>query len=437
MFETTAKDMMDFIARSPTCFHAVRELTALLDAAGYRPLAESQLWTLEQGGSYYLTRNGSSVIAFQIPCRDFSGFQIAASHSDSPSFKLKHSPALRAEGCYTKLNVEKYGGMLMAPWFDRPLSIAGRVIVRTDGGFESHLVNVARDLVMIPNLAIHMNRTVNEGYAYDPQKDLLPLYGDETAADTLPGVIADAAGVRAEDVLGADLFLYNRMAGTVWGANGEYISSPRLDDLQCAWATTQGFLAAAPGTAVPVLAVFDNEEVGSGTKQGACSTLLRDTLARINRSLGRTPEQYHTAIANSFLVSADNAHAVHPNRGDVADPVNRPVMNRGIVIKHNANQKYTTDAVSCALFQAVCKEADVPCQHFTNRSDMAGGSTLGNLSNTQVSVNAVDIGLAQLAMHSPYETAGVRDTAYLVRAMTRFFGASLLQVTDGRYQLRF
>lgn len=428
------KRLLTFLENSPTSFHAVENMAARLRGEGFEELKEADCWSIEAGGRYFVTRNMSSLIAFRVPGKDFTGFQIISSHSDSPTFKIKENPEMKVEGHYVKLNVEKYGGMLCAPWFDRPLSIAGRLVVRTADGLQTKLVNVDRDLVMIPNLAIHMNRQVNDGYAYNAQSDMLPLYGGEAAAGTLLKTIAQSAGVAEEDILGHDLYLYNRMKGSVWGAGEEFFSCGRIDDLQCAFGSLEGFLAGGNAHSVSVHAVLDNEEVGSTTKQGAASTFLLDTLKRLNTALGRTQEQYLTALASSFMVSADNAHGVHPNYTDKADPTNRPYLNGGIVIKFNANQKYTTDAVSAAVFRSVCEKADVPVQTFTNRSDMAGGSTLGNISNTHVALNTVDIGLPELAMHSPYETGGVLDTEYLIRAAKEFFSTGLKADGDGSYR---
>ena len=426
--------LLTFLENSPTSFHAVEHMAARLRGEGFEELKEADCWSIEAGGRYFVTRNMSSLIAFQVPSRDYTGFQIISSHSDSPTFKIKENPEMKVEGHYVKLNVEKYGGMLCAPWFDRPLSIAGRLVVRTADGLQTKLVNVDRDLVMIPNLAIHMNRQVNDGYAYNAQSDMLPLYGGEAAAGTLMKTIAQSAGVAEEDILGHDLYLYNRMKGSVWGAGEEFFSCGRIDDLQCAFGSLEGFLAGGNAHSVSVHAVLDNEEVGSTTKQGAASTFLLDTLKRLNTALDRTEEQYLTALASSFMVSADNAHGVHPNYTDKADPTNRPYLNGGIVIKFNANQKYTTDAVSAAVFRSVCEKAGVPVQTFTNRSDMAGGSTLGNISNTHVALNTVDIGLPELAMHSPYETGGVLDTEYLIRAAKEFFSTGLKADGDGSYR---
>ena len=325
------------------------------------------------------------------------------------------------ENHYIKLNVERYGGMLCAPWFDRPLSIAGRVVVKEGTQYVTKLVNVDRDLVLIPNLAIHMNREVNDGYKYNAQKDMLPFYGDITAKDTFFQTIAEAAGVPEDSILGHDLFLYNRQPGTVWGASDEFVSSGRLDDLQCAFSTLQGFLRGDKNKHISLYCLLDNEEVGSSTRQGAASTFLYDTLMRINAFLGYDYEDYLVQLAKGFMVSADNAHAIHPNHTDMADPVNRPYLNEGIVIKYNANQKYCTDGISSSMFKDLCQKTAVPYQIFTNRSDMLGGSTLGNISNTKVSLRTVDIGLPQLSMHSPYETAGVKDTWYLIQVMKEFF----------------
>lgn len=421
MYRETAEELLAFIQKSPTCFHAVAAMKEMLEAEGYGELREEDRWNLEKGGKYYVTRNDSALIAFAIPKEEAKGYRIMASHSDSPTFKIKENPEMEAEGRYVKLNVERYGGMICAPWFDRPLSVAGRVVVKEGEEIVSKLVDVDRDLLMIPNLAIHMNREVNDGYKFNAQKDMLPLYGMSSAKGTFLKTVAEAAGVKEEEILGHDLFLYNRQEGTVWGAEEAFVSSARLDDLQCAFSSLKGFLAGKKEKYIAVHCVLDNEEVGSGTKQGAASTFLRDVLVRINSGLGQDQEDYLRRLAGSFMVSADNAHAVHPNYGEKADPVNRPCMNEGIVIKHSANQKYCTDGVSAAVFKDLCKRAGVPFQTFTNRSDILGGSTLGNISTTQVAVNAVDIGLAQLAMHSPYETAGVKDTAYLIKAAEMLF----------------
>lgn len=421
MYYETAEKLLTFIRKSPTAFHAVDTMKNILAEQGFQELSEKDYWKLVPGGQYMVTRNNSALIAFSIPENAPRRFHIMASHSDSPTFKIKENPEITVEKAYVKLNVEKYGGMLMSPWFDRPLSVAGRVVVSENGEIKEKLVDIDRDLLMIPSLAIHMNREVNSGYAYNPQKDLLPLYGTAGTEETFGKTIAEAAGVREEDILSHDLFLYSRTRGAVWGAEKEFVSAGRLDDLQCAFASMEGLLSGEKKKSIAVHCVMDNEEVGSGTKQGAASTFLKDTLLRINSGLGRTYEEYLMSLADSFMISADNAHALHPNYTDMTDPVNRPLLNKGIVIKYNANQKYCTDAVSAARFKDICTRAEAPFQTFVNRSDMAGGSTLGNISNTQVPVNTVDIGLPQLAMHSPYETAGVKDTYSLIKAAELFF----------------
>ena len=437
-FINVNKELFSFLDQSPNAFFAVKNMCDILEQAGMVRLYEGEPWDLEAGKGYYVTRNDSALIAFRIPKADYTGFQIMASHCDSPVFKIKTNTEITVDRQYVKLNVEKYGGMLCSPWLDRPLSVAGRVVLRTEEGIETRLVNIDRDLLIIPNLAIHMNRQVNDGYKFNAQVDMLPLFcekGEES--DVFLKLIASEAGVSAEDILDTDLFLYNRMPAVSLGLNNEFISSGRLDDLQCAFASLKGFVEASPKNSAAVHCVFDNEEVGSGTKQGAASTFLKDTLRRINSAMGRTEEEYLMSIASSFLVSADNAHAVHPNHTDKADPTNRPYLNKGIVIKYSANQKYTTDAVSGAIMRAICRQADVPCQTFANRSDLPGGSTLGNISQSQVALNTVDIGLPQLAMHSPYETAGAKDTAYLIEAAKVLFSSSVEGRGNGNYRLVF
>lgn len=416
----TAEKLLTFIKDSPTAFQAVETMKNRFSENGFRELKEEEHWSVEKGGKYFVTRNHSAIIAFTIPEENTDTFHIIASHSDSPSLKIKENPEM-AENGYVKLNVELYGGALLAPWFDRPLSVAGRLIVKEAGRICEKLVTVDRDMLIIPNLAIHMNREANSGYQYNVQKDMLPLYGLESAKGSFFKTVAEAAGVKEEDILGHDLFLYNRMPGTVWGSEDEFVSAPRLDDLQCAFSSMEGILAGENKNSICVHCVMDNEEVGSGTRQGAASTFLRDTLLRITLGLGKSYEDYLIALAKSFMISADNAHAVHPNYPEKADPVNRPHINEGIAIKYNANQKYCTDGISAAIFKTFCQEAGVGCQTYVNRSDVPGGSTLGNISNTQVALNTVDIGLPQLAMHSPYETAGVKDTCDFVKLAEVFY----------------
>ena len=433
MSSNHVKQLFKFIENSPSCFHAIKTITEELKNEGFVEIKEKDTWQIEQGKKYYVTRNLSSVIAFKIPQNDFKSFNIVASHSDSPTFKIKENAEIEVKNKYVKLNTEKYGGMICSTWFDRPLSIAGRILVKENNAVKTHLVNIDKDLVIIPNLAIHMNREVNDGYKYNAQIDMLPLYGDNSSKGSLMKTIAKEVNVEEESILGTDLFLYNRMNGTKIGSNEEYISSPRLDDLECAFTSLSAFLSENTSNSASVYCVFDNEEVGSGTKQGADSTFLYDVLRRINISLGKTEEDYYRLISSSFMVSADNAHALHPNYTDKSDPTNKVYMNDGIVIKYNANQKYTTDAVSASIFKTICDSVDVPYQTFTNRSDILGGSTLGNISNAHVSLNTIDIGLAQLAMHSTYETAGAKDVTYMIDAIKAFYNTSIEQVEDGQY----
>ena len=433
MSSNHVKQLFKFIENSPSCFHAIKTITEELKNEGFVEIKEKDTWQIEQGKKYYVTRNLSSVIAFKIPQNDFKSFNIVASHSDSPTFKIKANAEIEVKNKYVKLNTEKYGGMICSTWFDRPLSIAGRILVKENNAVKTHLVNIDKDLVIIPNLAIHMNREVNDGYTYNAQIDMLPLYGDNSSKGSLMKTIAKEVNVEEESILGTDLFLYNRMNGTKIGANEEYISSPRLDDLECAFTSLSAFLSENTSNSASVYCVFDNEEVGSGTKQGADSTFLYDVLRRINISLGKTEEDYYRLISSSFMVSADNAHALHPNYTDKSDLTNKVYMNDGIVIKYNANQKYTTDAVSASIFKSICDSVDVPYQTFTNRSDILGGSTLGNISNAHVSLNTIDIGLAQLAMHSTYETAGAKDVTYMIDAIKAFYNTSIEQVEDGQY----
>lgn len=418
-FEETNRDLLHFISKSPSVFHVVRHIKAALLYAGFTEIREEDSWQIKRGGKYVVTRNGSALIAFSVPEDGGNAFKITAAHCDSPTFKIKENPEMR-DGKYTRLNVEGYGGMIMSTWLDRPLSAAGRLFVKDNGQIISKLVSLDHPTLLIPSVAIHMDRTVNNGHAWNIQNDLLPLYSTDGAADFME-TLAQAAKVKAADILGHDIFLYSCSPGILWGPQHEFISSPRLDDLQCAFATFRGFTNGKKQKDISVYALFDNEEVGSGTAQGAGSTFLTNTISRLALSLGRSYDEIQAMLAKSFMISADNGHAVHPNHGEYADPVNAPVLNGGIIIKFNASQKYSTDGYSAAVFRDLCLKADVPVQTYTNRSDIPGGSTLGNISNTKVAVPTVDIGLPQLAMHSSYETAGAKDTEYLVKAVSYFF----------------
>ncbi len=415
-----SRDLIHFIAKSPSTFHAVRGIKAALLYAGFTEIREEDTWQIEKGGKYVVTRNGSALMAFTVPQEGAEAFHITASHCDSPTFKIKEDPEI-ADGPYVKLNVEGYGGMIMSTWLDRPLSVAGRLLVTENGHLAEKLVAIDGTMLVIPSVAIHMDRSVNQHKEWKVQKDMLPLYGMTGAKTPFMDVIAASAKVKAEDILAYDLILYSRVPGTIWGEEREFISSPKLDDLQCAFACFRGFTQGQKEKYISVYALFDNEEVGSATSQGAGSTFLANTLERLSRSLGYSYDETMAMIARSFMISADNAHSVHPNHPEYADPVNRPVINGGIVIKYSAAQKYATNAFSAAYFKKLCKDHDIPTQTFTNHSDNPGGSTLGNISNTVIAMPTVDIGLPQLAMHSSYETAGVKDTAYLVDAVTKFY----------------
>ena len=420
------KALVSFLDASHSVYHAAAYLADTLEKAGYSKLSEGEKWQLAAGGKYYLTRGGTAVLAFRIPETAPKGFLFSASHSDRPTFKVKENPEL--VGAYTRLSTEKYGGMLIAPWLDRPLSVAGRVMVETPDGAESRLVDIDKDLLMIPNVAIHMNRNANDGYKWNPAVDTLPLVGGKDAKGKLDKLLTKAAGGK---ILGSDLYLYIRQKATVWGVDQSYISAMALDDLQCAWGCTQGFLKAENSSSIPMLCVFDSEEVGSSSVQGAASRLLEATIGRICAALDLDEQ---VLLSNSFMVSADNAHALHPNHPELADGNNAPVVNGGLVLKFNANLRYTTDGLSAAVFRKICDKAGVPVQTYCNRADIPGGSTLGNISLSQVSVPSVDIGLPQLAMHSCYETAGVQDGLYLEDAMAAYYSTDL-KLQDGSFTI--
>lgn len=420
----TNKDLFEFIKKSPTAFHAVKTIADMLEAKGFTALEEGSVWKLTSGHNYYVTRNDSSIIAFKYKkVTEKEGFRICASHCDSPAFKLKENSLLTVKSKYIQLNTEGYGGMICYSWMDRPLSLAGRVIIKEDGKLTTRLVNIDRDLVIIPSLAIHMNRKANEGVEFNKQIDMLPLLGScgEKEFD-VKELIADELGVSKEAIYGQDIFVYNRDNGTSFGLNSEYISAPRLDDLMCAYASLEGFIQSDVDENISVYACFDNEEVGSSTRQGAASSFFEDTLERIGNSLGCTKEEYHCLLANSFMLSEDNGHAVHPNHPEKSDAGNSIYMNEGIVVKSHAGQKYSSDAVGVAVCRDICEQNDIPIQFFSNRSDEAGGSTLGNIAACRVPVRTVDIGLAQLAMHSAYETAGAFDCDYMKKFSEAFYG---------------
>ena len=416
------KELCAFLDASHSQYHARAYLTAILDKAGYTPLKESEKWELVPGGKYYVNRGGSAVLAFRVPEGEALGFLISAAHTDRPAFKLKENGEI--EGVYPRLAVERYGGQILAPWLDRPLSIAGRVLVQTEHGAESRLLDIDRDLLLIPNVAIHMNRQANDGYKWNPVTDVLPLLASPENKGQFAAMLEKEAGGK---ILSHDLFLYIRQKASVWGLDESFLSSAALDDLECVWGCLQGFLNAGTGRSIPLFAALDSEEVGSCSPQGAGSTLLRQTVSRIAQALALDENRL---LAQSFLVSADNAHAQHPNHPELADSGNAPKMGGGIVIKFNSNLRYCTDGLSAAVMRMVCQRAGVNSQNYYNRPDIPGGSTLGCISIGQVSVPTVDIGLAQLAMHSCYETAAVSDAIDLEKAMTVYFGSTLRKTED-------
>ena len=426
------RDLMNFLDSSVTMFHAINECEKVLQNCGYIYLPENEKWNI-RAGKYYTKRNSSSLIAFDIENGDYH-FQISAAHSDSPTFKLKDRPIIESNG-YLKLNVEAYGGMIDATWLDKPLTLAGRVMVDTKDGIETRLLNIDKDLLIIPNVPIHFNREINKGFAFNNQVDMLPVFSaGNLSEDDFDKMLAKELGVKPEAILAKDLYIVNRQKAAVIGYDNELISSGRLDDLECVYTSLLGFIEAMNNDHINVFAVFDNEEVGSVTKQGAMSTFLVSTLNRINKALGKSDEDYYRAIAKSMLISCDNAHAIHPNHPELFDVKNRPVLNKGIAIKESANQKYTTDAFSRAVLKKILDNKNIPYQTFANRSDIIGGSTLGNLSNTAVSMNAVDIGLPQLAMHSAYETAGAKDVEYAIEALRAFFETNI-DIKDDKVSL--
>ena len=376
------EDLCAFISSSPTQFHAVKNMENGLLENGFTRLDEKERWKLDEGKAYFVKRNSSALIAFRIPQKGYKGYSLVSAHTDSPAFKIKTDPEIISSGRYTTLNTEVYGGLLMAPWFDRPLSIAGRVFIKTGNGIEERLLDFARDAVLIPNLAIHMNRNVNDENSYKAQKPRTPH--------------------------------------SFWGLDNEFFSSPRIDDLMCAYTAYRAIIETEGNNYAPLVCLFDNEETGSGTKQGALSDFLPVTIERISYALGFDTEEKAMKTASSFMISADNCHAMHPNYMEKCDVTNKAVMNGGIAIKFSAAQKYTTDAQSASYLRALMERERIPYQYFVNHSDIPGGSTLGNLSAEKLSVPSVDIGAAQLAMHSPYESAGSRDTEALLNLFKAF-----------------
>lgn len=428
-----AEGLLRFIEECPSCYHVIAKVGETYRENGFQELEERKPWKLEWGKQYYITRNDSALIAFRLPEKErkVQGYHVAAAHCDSPTFKVKEHPERQTEA-YVKLNVEKYGGMIDSTWLDRPLSVAGRLAVENPktGEIETKLVNIDRDLLVIPNLAIHLSRDMNKGVEYNPQVDLQPLFGTLERQEgegagrkslTLLELAAKAAGVKREEILGHDLFLYVRDKGRFLGAEKEFLLSPKLDDLQCVYALTESHAKVQAGEYVTICAIFDNEEVGSGSNQGADSTFLEDVLLRMGEALGISAAKQREWIAAGYMLSADNGHAVHPNHPEKADPTNRPYLNGGVVLKYNGSQKYVTDGVTAAKFKSLCRRAKVPCQTYANPSDVPGGSTLGRISTAHVSIPSVDFGLPQLAMHSAVETGGTEDTWMAMKVLQEYF----------------
>lgn len=421
--------LIDFLNASPVNFLAADTITGMLESAGFVRLDPSDPWELVPGGKYFVVKNGSAVFAFVVGTGSpTSGFKIISAHSDSPGFRIKPKAEMMSDGHIMKLNTEVYGGPILYTWFDRPLSIAGRVILRSNNPLrpEARTINFRRPLLTIPHLAIHFNRAVNDGNPLSRQKDMLPVIGIVKSTferdHLLLNLVADELGVEPEEILDFDLSLYDTTPACRIGLNNEFISSGRLDDLMMAHAAITALLESDDMAMTRVAAIFDNEETGSGTKQGAASPVLDHILRRIaSTAFGANEEDYLRSIDNSFMISADNGHALHPNYPEKQDPTNHPTVGGGPVIKINANCKYMTDADSAAVFRTICEQADVPVQYFVNHSDVAGGSTLGNILTAQIDLRGVDMGAAIWAMHSVRETGSVADHDYIIRAFIQFF----------------
>ncbi len=418
--------VMDLLKSSHSPFHAVKNMADELLEAGAIELQEGKPFpNLEGGKVYFLRRNMSSIIAFRVPSQKPYAFRIAATHTDSPSFKVKPNPIIASKNL-AKLNVEPYGGALYAPWLDRALSFAGRAMVKSGDEVTSRLVDIDEDLLVIPNVCIHMRRDANSECSYNPAVDMLPIIGEYAEDLNIPSLLKERGCLgEDEELVSFDLFLYDRDEPKLLGRDKELLLAPRLDDLSSSYTALLGFLEGQDKGDVHVFCSFDNEEVGSLTRQGANSTFLKDTLKRISFAIGLSEEEMLSCVANGFLLSEDNAHANHPNHPELSDQTTDVRLNGGIVLKHNANQKYTTDAFSGALVKALCEKAEVPYQEYTNRSDLKGGSTLGNISNSEISIASADIGLAQLAMHSCNETMGALDVERNVRLNRTYFSVPL------------
>ena len=425
------KRLLSFLDASPVNFWAVKNIAAELEQNGFRRLnPQEPLGKVEAGDKFYVTKNDSSIYAFHIGKQSLAdaGFHMICAHCDSPTFRIKPNAEMDCEGGIVKLNTEVYGGPIMSTWFDRPLTLAGRVIVKGEDAMhpQTLLLHIKRPLLQISNLAIHFNRQVNDGVKLSRQKDVLPILGiinDELEkGNLLMNVITDELHIQKEEILDFDLYLADATPACTFGAHDEFISSGRLDDLSMCWAGVEAMIGTvSESDTTRVLAIFDNEETGSQTKQGAGSPFLSYMLKRIALAQSGTEEAFYQAVERAFMVSADNAHAWHPNFSEKYDPTNHPMLGGGPVIKFNAAQKYASDAVSAGIFANICEAAEVPCQRFVNHSDVAGGSTLGNILASSIPLKGVDMGNAILAMHSCRETGSVADHEYCVKAFTKFY----------------
>lgn len=424
-----AQQLVDFCYESPTAFHAVASSIKILEAKGFKQLQEADDWQLERNGKYYFVRNDSALMAFIVGSKNIaeSGFKIVGAHNDSPGFRIKPNPEWVSKDHYLRLNTEVYGGPILSTWFDRPLAIAGRVTCKGESIYkpQERLININKPLAIIPNMAIHLNPNLNNGYVYDKQIDTLPFVGQVNAKfegkGYLHGLLTVELVVDYDDILDYDLFLYEYQKGCLIGPDNEYISSSRLDNLQSVYAAVNAICETDNPDATCVIACFDNEEVGSGSRMGADSTLLSDLLERITLTLGKTRKDYLRALASSFIVSADGAHACHPNLKEKEDPTTRPIVNGGPTIKQSGQRSYTSDSVSSSVFRQICDKVGVPSQCFVNRSNIKGGSTIGPISASHVSIPSVDVGVPMLAMHSIREMCGVKDNYYMLKALKSFF----------------
>ncbi|MGI6607377.1 MAG: M18 family aminopeptidase [Erysipelotrichaceae bacterium] len=426
------KGFVDFLNKSSSTFHAVSEVEQQLIEAGFIKLKENMTWKLENNRYYYVIRDQSTLIAFKIPeMLNVKSVNIIASHSDSPCLKIKPIADIE-DRQYNRINVEIYGGPLLSTWLDKPLGIAGRVAVKEHGSIVSKLVDFEKDMAIIPNVAIHQNREANEGYKWDKQVDLLPIMGLEPGEDYFNDLLSKKLHVAKKDILGHDLYFYNRQKATLWGENQEFVSGGRLDNLESVYTSLQAFILGYSSNALNVLAIFNHEEIGSTTKQGMASSFLRDVIERVFNSFFYVSSDIKAILANSFLISADNAHGVHPNHPEMYDSTNKSYLNKGVVIKTSAAQRYVSDAVSIAIAKELCHKAKVPYQLFANRNDSRGGVTQAAVGTINLPINMVDVGLAQLAMHSSYETAGSYDIDYMIAFMLEFYN-STITADDNRY----